>query len=276
MCILFSYASKRICSGEFKLIILSNRDEFFNRASKPAEFITENNIYGTDLTPGKEGGTWFGLSKLGKMCALLNLNAKDYGACDSNKAGRGFLVPNYLNASLVSSQYVSSVENEAKNCNPFNLLFFEKNNCLWDVSIFDNYSFNFKKNENEYVSISNHVYEKPFVKTTLGEDCFKKIVNQYNNTKKKQELIDELFTLATHDAGKEIDKTMEIDEMSIRETFKEKIFIEVPNYGTRTHTIVLVDDQDNITYHERNLRYPIDLSKKEWEDNVFEFKEHKN
>ena len=32
---------------------------------------------------------------------------------------------------------------------------------------------------------------------------------------------------------KEIDKTMEIDEMSIRETFKEKIFIEVPNYGTR-------------------------------------------
>ena len=47
MCILFSYISKRIIPGEFKLIILNNRDEFHHRASQTAKFVTENNIYGS-------------------------------------------------------------------------------------------------------------------------------------------------------------------------------------------------------------------------------------
>lgn len=47
MCILFSYISKRCLNpNEFKLIILSNRDEYFNRPSKPAGFVNDFCIYG--------------------------------------------------------------------------------------------------------------------------------------------------------------------------------------------------------------------------------------
>jgi hypothetical protein len=49
MCILFSYISKRIKPGEFKLIILNNRDEYHHRASQAAKFVTDNNIYGKKL-----------------------------------------------------------------------------------------------------------------------------------------------------------------------------------------------------------------------------------
>ncbi len=49
MCILFSYVARCVIPGEFKLIILSNRDEFFNRVSSPASFVTKTNIYGKSI-----------------------------------------------------------------------------------------------------------------------------------------------------------------------------------------------------------------------------------
>lgn len=42
-----------------------------------------------DLTPGKEGGTWLGTSRLGKIAVLLNLNSTDYGFEGQSKEGRG-------------------------------------------------------------------------------------------------------------------------------------------------------------------------------------------
>jgi uncharacterized protein with NRDE domain len=88
MCILFSYISKLVKPNEFKLIILNNRDEFFFRASRPASLINESNVYGCDLTPGKEGGTWLGLNRHGRVGVLLNLDRAKYEN-DENKAGRG-------------------------------------------------------------------------------------------------------------------------------------------------------------------------------------------
>jgi len=53
MCILFSYVSKLIKPGEFKLIILNNRDEYFHRPAKAASFVNTHCLYGQDLTQGK-------------------------------------------------------------------------------------------------------------------------------------------------------------------------------------------------------------------------------
>lgn len=114
MCILFSYFSRSIKPNEFKFILLSNRDEFHHRLSKPASFINQNNLYGNpirfvnffcirilnkplwinkgiDLTPGKEGGTWLGLNRSGRISALLNLDRNEHGF-EENKTGRGLTI----------------------------------------------------------------------------------------------------------------------------------------------------------------------------------------
>lgn len=91
MCILFSYVAKRLNPNEYKLIVLNNRDEFHFRPSKPAGYVTDHSVYGMDLTPGKEGGTWLGTSRLGKIGVLLNLNSVDYGIEFDSKEGRGYL-----------------------------------------------------------------------------------------------------------------------------------------------------------------------------------------
>ena len=52
---------------------------------------------------------------------------------------------------------------------------------------------------------------------------------------------------------------------------QEQVYINIPNYGTRTHTIILVDDENNVSYHETTLKFPIDSSKFTWEENCYEF-----
>jgi hypothetical protein len=42
-----------------------------------------------DMTPGKEGGTWLGCSRLGKVGVLLNLDSHDHAPDSSEKEGRG-------------------------------------------------------------------------------------------------------------------------------------------------------------------------------------------
>ena len=39
----------------------------------------------------------------------------------------------------------------------------------------------------------------------------------------------------------------------------------------RTHSIILVDQNNKVTYHEKTLAFPIDEKNKQWEDSVYEF-----
>lgn len=200
MCILFSYISRAVRPNEFKLVVLSNRDEYFHRPSRAADFITEHNIYGTDLTPGKEGGTWLGLSKLGKVSALLNLDSNVYGN-DPSKEGRGFLVPNYLNSGLDFSRYIEPIKSNADKYNPFLLLGYEKaGEDVWNAFLFDSLNAKVNRIENEFLSISNHLYDQPYKKTLVGESMFKEVIGKYNKMDKKDELINSLLELARYDA----------------------------------------------------------------------------
>jgi uncharacterized protein with NRDE domain len=126
MCILFSYIARNIKPGEFKLILINNRDEFFHRPSTNATFINDTCIYATDSTSGREGGTWLGMSKHGRIACLLNLNSTDFPN-DPTKKNRGFLVPNYLNGQMAAHEYLNIVYSEGTSYNPFNLILIELN-----------------------------------------------------------------------------------------------------------------------------------------------------
>lgn len=47
-----------------------------------------------DMTPGKEGGTWLGCSRLGKVGVLLNLDSHDHAPDSYGKEGRGIIENN--------------------------------------------------------------------------------------------------------------------------------------------------------------------------------------
>ncbi|KAF6723535.1 Transport and Golgi organization 2-like [Oryzias melastigma] len=123
MCIIFFKFDPRPASkNAYRLILAANRDEVYNRPSKAAHFWGTNGeiLSGLDQECGKEGGSWLGINKRGKLAALTNYME---GNQNSDAAGRGFLVSNYLmEKDLDSYSYLKKVSTEGHLYNGFNLI----------------------------------------------------------------------------------------------------------------------------------------------------------
>ncbi|KAJ8891726.1 hypothetical protein PR048_004261 [Dryococelus australis] len=120
MCILFLYTNPDAETGQFRLIIATNRDEHFERPAKQANFWEEFPaiLGGRDMEPGREGGTWFAMSKKGRISTLLNV----MGSTSTSTKGRGWIVPGYLNAEVSAEQHLSKLKDSAHEYSLFNLL----------------------------------------------------------------------------------------------------------------------------------------------------------
>lgn len=254
--------------GEFKLILINNRDEFFHRPSNSASFVTNENIYACDKTPGKAGGTWLGVSKYGRVGVLLNLSSKTYPN-DPMALGRGFIVPNYLNHREGLNDYIKNLRINSASYNPFNLVLYEKNSeDLFNSAIFNNYDSTFLNNDSSFLCISNHLFDKPYIKTQTGQSKFENIVTSYGKVAMKNVLVNKLLELLKD--GNNIlanDGTYVENEVDVT----DKIFVNYPNYGTRTHTIILVDDKNKVYYQEHTLELLDDRSNPKWTSQNFEF-----
>lgn len=129
MCIIFFKFDPRPASkNAYRLILAANRDEFYNRPSKAADFWASNSeiLSGLDLECGKEGGSWLGITKRGKLAAITNYLENKI---NPEAHGRGFLVSNYLSdRDLDSYSYLKKVSAEGHLYNGFNLLTAEFNN----------------------------------------------------------------------------------------------------------------------------------------------------
>uniref|UniRef100_A0A8C7C7X5 Transport and golgi organization 2 homolog (Drosophila) n=1 Tax=Oncorhynchus kisutch TaxID=8019 RepID=A0A8C7C7X5_ONCKI len=123
MCIIFFKFDPRPASkNAYRLILAANRDEFYNRPTKAADFWASNSeiLSGLDLEEGKEGGSWLGINKRGKLAALTNYLE---GRPNPDAQGRGFLVSNFLaDQSQDSYSYLKRVSSEGHLYNGFNLL----------------------------------------------------------------------------------------------------------------------------------------------------------
>ncbi|XP_047553283.1 transport and Golgi organization protein 2 homolog isoform X2 [Lutra lutra] len=122
MCIIFfKFDPRPVSKNAYRLILAANRDEFYHRPSKVADFWGNNNevLSGLDMEEGKEGGTWLGISTRGKLAALTNyLQPRQ----DRDARGRGELVTHFLTTDMDSLSYLKKVSAEGHLYNGFNLI----------------------------------------------------------------------------------------------------------------------------------------------------------
>ncbi|XP_042610933.1 transport and Golgi organization protein 2 homolog [Cyprinus carpio] len=271
MCIIFlKFNPRPASSNAYRLILAANRDEFYSRPSKAAEFWGSNNeiLSGLDLEEGKEGGSWLGISKRGKLAALTNyLDARQ----NPDAQGRGSLVSNYLMDNLDSFAYLRKVSSEAHSYNGFNLLTadFRANE--------DTLCYYGNKGSSEPIhlkagiyGLSNSLLETPWRKLQHGKRLFTSVVNK---TLSPDGLVQELLSnVLSNDELNTPDPAQE----SQGEGFSKAVLralsavcVRSPGYGTRTNTVILISREGNVSFTERNM---LNCDLTQWSTNSFHFK----
>ncbi|XP_055405892.1 transport and Golgi organization protein 2 homolog isoform X4 [Bubalus kerabau] len=122
MCIIFfKFDPRPVSKNAYRLILAANRDEFYHRPARAADFWGSNNevLSGLDMEEGKEGGTWLGISTRGKLAALTNYLQP---RLNHDARGRGELVAQFLTSDMDSLSYLKKVSAEGHLYNGFNLI----------------------------------------------------------------------------------------------------------------------------------------------------------
>lgn len=231
----------------YPLIILSNRDEFYNRATAPAHFWNdEPGIFaGKDLV---SGGTWLGVNKQGRFSLITNY--RDPSHYNSERLSRGLLAKNFLleNVRASPEDYVHEIIPSTDRYNGFNLLV----GTMQDIVYFSNTENKIKKLSPGVYGLSNHLLDTPWYKVLKAKELFHKIAPKLISTQTAEEINALLFPILEnhHPAPEHL-----LPHTGIPLEFERalsSISVNIPSrqYGTRCSTSILFA-KDIIFFAER-------------------------
>ena len=236
MClILFSYNSH----PHYKLILASNRDEFYERPTKQLCKWGKNEkiLAGQDMM---NKGTWLGVGADWKISAITNY--RDLSNVKENAPSRGPLVSNFLENTDLPLKYLKKISKSAFIYNGYNLIVGDKNGMYY----FSNIENKIEKIEPGVHGLSNRFLNTPWPKVENGKKEFEQIIGE-----DKEIPTDEIFKLLSS-INQPPDNELPNTGVGIEwERILAPIFIKTEAYGTRASSIITVDKNDQITFIEK-------------------------
>lgn len=225
----------------YPLVLAANRDEAYARPTAPASFWNDHpHIYGgRDL---EQGGTWLGIARGGGIAAVTNFRGGN-PAVESTRS-RGELVANYLRGNQRPADYLARVNRDAAAFNGFNLILGD----LDELRYLSNRGGKMTVIAPGIHGLSNHLLNSPWPKVERGRQIMGALLHN-----KTQVLIDGLFDLL---AERTIAPDDELPETGVglpRERVLSPAFIISPGYGTRSSSVILVDNHGQVVFIERSF-----------------------
>lgn len=240
MCVIFfSYGQ----SPEYPLILLANRDEFYERPTAKADYWEDysNILAGRDLV-GK--GTWLGVTKSGRFSAVTNYRNPNQ---KKGTISRGNLVADFLKTEIPANEYLQTIKENADKYTGFNLLIGEINSDKNELFYYSNQENKIKQLEKGLYGLSNHLLNTPWRKVEKGKEVLARLIENKDFRKEKFfELLDD----------KNLADDKDLPETGIgyeREKLLSSIFIETPIYGTRCSTVLTFDGGLEIDFEEKTF-----------------------
>ncbi|WP_077603396.1 NRDE family protein [Oceanobacillus sojae] len=224
---------------KYKLILLSNRDEFYNRPTLPAGFWKDK----PDILGGRDLlqlGTWLAVSKQGKFAAVTNY--RDPALPEVKTFSRGELPVDFLLQNIDGKTFLDQLSKNRHNYSGYNILFGDKDT-LYHYNNVYNQSSEIKAG---VYGLSNDTLNTPWPKVERSKWDLANYI-QSHTVVHTEDLLDSLQNRAQAD-----DKFL--PRTGIRTDLEKalsSIFIETPDYGTRASTILLIDHRNHVTFIEK-------------------------
>lgn len=228
---------------EYPLILVGNRDEFYHRPTRPAQFWEEERH--PDILAGKDllgQGTWLGIHRSGKWAALTNY--RDLTNIIPSAPTRGSLVLNFLTSNLSVRDYATLIKNESHRYNGYNLLIGDLN----DIMHYSNESQIVSLLPHGIHSVSNELMNSPWTKSENTKKALSQLLLTEDFSQKS------LFSIMMDESKAKIEDLPNTGLSTQMEWALSAPFIITPDYGTRCTTLLKIDLKGNISFTERSYK----------------------
>ena len=223
----------------YRLVVATNRDEYFGRPAAPAGFWDDhrNVLAGRDL---EAGGTWLGITLDERFAALTN-----YRNPADKKTGapsRGALVSDFLTGRTTPQEYVRQVESHAMDYNGFSLLVGDARSMFF----FSNRSGRATRVAPGVHGLSNHLLDTPWPKIEKGKAGLAALLDGPFDAKAAFGLLEDTERASSGELPS-TGVSLELEERlsAIR-------ILAVGGYGTRCSSVLSFSEDGRIEFHERS------------------------
>lgn len=254
MCLLFFAVD---CHPDYPLIIAANRDEYYARPTRNLHFWEDHPriAAGKDL---EKGGTWFGVTKSGRWAAVTNFREPDQNKISKS---RGSLVREYLLTDIPPSIYLTDLMSRADEFKGFNLVIGKPGNVLY----FSNRHPKKQTLGAGIYGLSNHLLDTPWPKVTRGKDTIAEMMQV-------ETLYSDAFFNLLNDTQTAAEDTLPETGIDIGfERLLSATFIQGEVYGTRSSTILLINQNNRLKLEERSYHGAPHLGSDTYSSVAYEF-----
>lgn len=224
---------------DFPVIIGANRDEFYRRPSQVAHFWPD----APQVLAGRDeeaGGTWCGVDTKRRFAAVTNFREPP---TEGDFASRGDLVADFLKQDVEPDRYLTRVATRADDFRGFNLL------------VGDARGIHYCSNRGAAPTrvapgvhgLSNDLINVPWFKVTRGKH---ELATLLSGSVKP----DALFEILANEDRPPDNELPDTGFGRRWERLLSSSFIRTEEYGTRSSTVILIDRDDNLSFHERTFR----------------------
>lgn len=223
----------------YRLVLAANRDEFYARASRPADFWPGRPqiLAGRDL---QAGGTWLALSRQGRMAAITNF--RDPAAHNPGARSRGELVADFVAGRESPGRYLAGILGRVHDYNGFNLLAATAGD---DGLVYlGSREGRVRKIAGGIHGLSNHLLDTPWPKVAGGRAELERVLREDRVTPER------LLRLLC-DRRRPGDAGLPDTGVGLEwERILAPRFIVSPAYGTRSATVLLWERTGQVDFFE--------------------------
>ncbi|MEX1032160.1 MAG: NRDE family protein [Cellvibrionaceae bacterium] len=229
------------------LVVAANRDECYQRPTREAGFWPEEPrlLAGRDL---QAGGTWMGITRQGRFAAVTNF--RDGESTGNASRSRGELTRDFLLGESKPLDYAHQVLEIAHEYAGFNLLVGDTD----DLVYCENLGNTLRQIPPGVYGLSNHLLDSPWPKVVRGKNRLTTLLKNWRSSGQADSR--QLLNLLTDNS---IADDLHLPDTGVGlalERCLSPIFIEADGYGTCSSTVIAVDREQQVKFHERSFYFP--------------------
>lgn len=234
---------------EYPLVVLANRDEFYERATDPMGWWDDhpNILAGRDRADVKgQPGTWMGISKSGRFAAITNVRAPSEKNPDAQT--RGEITSKFLKTSDSPEIFIDTHAHTFNRYNGFNLLATDlscknpellwlSNRVMMGKNLRPRKVMNPQRLNPGIYGLSNGMLDTPWPKVQHRVGAFAQLLAMDTGQFKRSEH----YLRAMEDMTQAPDDYLPQTGVSYEwEKALSSAFIRTPNYGTRSTSLIRI------------------------------------